>query len=174
MQFDPIEIAGAFIIRMEPHTDFRGYYARTFCEEEFEKHGLQGHIVQLNTIHTKQKSTIRGLHYQAAPHQETKCIRCLRGAIYDVIADVRPGSSTYGIWFGIELHEDGFEMLYVPEGVAHGFQTLKDNCLVAYHVTESYHPECERAVRWNDPLFNVIWPMLPPILSVKDEQHPDL
>jgi dTDP-4-dehydrorhamnose 3,5-epimerase len=174
MIFTETELKGAFIIELELRRDDRGFFARTWCKREFEEHGLVSNIAQSNCSFSKKAGTLRGMHYQAAPFEETKTIRCIRGAIYDVIIDLRPTSSTYKQWVAVELTEDNYKMLYVPKGFAHGFQTLTEDVEVIYHVSQCYSPESERGVRWNDPQFGIKWPDLSVrVMSEKDRNWPD-
>lgn len=174
MIFKETRIKGAYIIELEPLADERGFFARSYCQEEFEKHGLNTRIVQCNISYNKKRGTLRGMHYQVAPHEEIKLVRCIRGAIYDVIIDLRPNSPTYTQWLNVELSSQNYNMLYIPEGMAHGFQTLEDDTLVYYQMSEFYHPECTRAVRWNDPAFGIKWPEVSKrIISDKDRDYLD-
>lgn len=173
MRFIETEIKGAFIIEPELIEDERGFFARTFCQEEFKAHGLNFRVVQCNISFNKKRGTLRGMHYQIAPYQEAKLVRCTRGAIYDVIIDLRPESPTFKQWIAVELTAENRRMLYVPEGFAHGFQTLEDNTEVFYQMSEFYHPECARGVRWDDPAFGIEWPIITPILSERDRSYPD-
>lgn len=173
MIFKETELKGAYIIELEPIEDERGEFARSFCKNEFKEHGLNLTIAQCNISFNKKKSTLRGMHYQAAPHEETKLVSCMRGAIYDVIIDLRPDSSTYCQWFAVELIADNYTMLYIPEGFAHGFQALQDNTVVFYQMSEFYHPECARGVRWDDHAFNIVWPLSVPIISERDRLFED-
>jgi dTDP-4-dehydrorhamnose 3,5-epimerase len=174
MIFTELGIHGVFTIEIEKKTDDRGFFARTWCRKEFEKQHLDSRIVQINMSFNEKKGTLRGMHYQAAPYEEVKIIRCIRGAIYDVIVDLRVHSPTHKKWFGVELTKDNYNMLYVPEGFAHGFQTLKDNTEVFYQVSQYYSPEHERGVRWNDSAFNIKWPEVQNrIISQKDMDWPD-
>lgn len=178
MRFIPLELKAAYVIEFEPINDHRGFFARTFCQKEFEKKGLVGNFVQCNVAWNKAKGTLRGMHWQAAPYSEVKLVRCSRGAIYDVIIDLRPESTTYCKWVAVELTSDNKKMLYVPEGFAHGYQTLEPDTEVSYLVSSFYTPEAQRAVRWNDPAFGIRWPVLgpevpEPILSEKDRSHAD-
>ncbi|MFX0134686.1 MAG: dTDP-4-dehydrorhamnose 3,5-epimerase, partial [Candidatus Hodarchaeota archaeon] len=150
MIFKETKLKDAYIIELEPMQDERGFFARSFCQKKFEEHGLNPCIAQCNISFNKKKGTLRGMHYQVAPHKEAKIVSCVRGTIYDVIIDLRPNSSTYCQWFAIELDAEDYKMLYIPEGFAHGFQTLEGNTVVFYHMSEFYHPECARGVRWND------------------------
>jgi dTDP-4-dehydrorhamnose 3,5-epimerase len=166
-------IQGAFIIEPERLEDERGFFSRTFCQREFEGMGLNPKVAQCNISFNREKGTLRGMHYQAAPHEEAKLVRCTKGAIYDVIIDLRPGSITFKKWLAFDLTEQNRSMLYIPEGFAHGFQTLEDNSEVFYQISEFYHPEYARGFRWNDPAFGIEWRIDDPIISAKDLQHPD-
>lgn len=168
MIFTETKLKGVFIIEPERLEDERGFFARTFCQEEFAAHGLNPRVVQCNISFNKKGGTLRGMHYQIAPYEEAKLIRCTRGAIYDAIINLRPESSTFKQWIAVELTADNRRMLYIPEGFAHGFQTLEDNTEVFYQMSEFYHPECARGVRWDDPEFGIEWPLLHPILSDSD------
>jgi dTDP-4-dehydrorhamnose 3,5-epimerase len=168
------DIESLKIIDIEPISDNRGFFARSFCRDEFRKNNLQYEIVQCNISQNIHKGTLRGLHYQLPPHEEVKMIRCVQGTIFDVIIDLRKDSATYLQWRGFELRADNHRMLYVPKGCAHGYLTLEDYTTVSYMVTASYHPECERAVRWNDPIINIKWPGPATIISEKDSNHPDV
>ena len=166
------ELAGAFIIDLERLCDERGFFARTWCEEEFAAQGIELSPLQSNMSSNPTKGTLRGLHYQVAPHQEAKLVRCTRGAIYDVIVDMREGSATFGEWIGVELTADNCRQLYVPAGFAHGFLTLADNTDVTYQVSARYAPGAERGLRWDDPAFAIRWPAEPQLISTKDRTHP--
>jgi dTDP-4-dehydrorhamnose 3,5-epimerase len=170
MKFIPTPLTGAFVIEPEPREDSRGAFARVFCRDEFTAQGLIADVAQCNLSFNPHKATLRGMHYQLAPHQEVKLVRCPQGAIFDVIIDL--GSGISGRWFGVELTADNRRMLYVPKGFAHGYVTLTDNSEVFYQVSEAYHPQFERGVRWDDPAFNIRWPMKPMLLSDKDRDHP--
>ncbi len=173
MIFVETPLQGAYLIQIEPCSDERGMFARGFCQREFLEHGLKTNIVQCNLSYNVKRGTLRGMHYQLQPMAEVKMVRCIRGTIYDIIIDVRPESKTYLKWYGVELTAENRTLLYVPEGFAHGYQSLGDNTEVFYMVTQYYAPEYERAMRWNDPLFRIKWPILDPILSDKDANHPD-
>jgi len=173
MIFTETLIPGAFLIDLEKRGDDRGFFARAFCENEFAGHQLVTRFVQVNNSLSAQKGTLRGMHYQLAPKAETKLVRCIRGALYDLILDLRPGSSTFGQSFGAELSADNRRMMYVPKGFGHGFLTLTDDAEAFYFVDEFYAPECERGVRWNDPRFNLSWPLAPVVLSDKDANQRD-
>lgn len=174
MIFTETELKGAFIIEMEPIRDNRGFFARAWCQKEFEEHGLITNFVQANVTFSPQRGTLRGLHYQIAPHEEVKLVRCTRGAIYDVIIDLRPESSTYKQCLGTELTADNRKMIYIPGGFAHGYQILMNDTEVFYQVGQFYAPEHERGIRWDDPAFEIDWPIAGPlILSKKDTRWPD-
>ena len=174
MIFRETKLKGAFIIEPERLEDERGLFARTFCKEEFKAHGLNSRVVQCNISFNKKKGTLRGMHYQVAPHEEAKLVRCTRGAIYDVIVDLRPDSPTFKQWVAVELTADNHRMLYIPEGFAHGFQTLEDNTEVFYQMSESYHPESARGIRWDDPMFGIKWPNVRHrIVSEIDQSYAD-
>jgi len=164
---------GVYVIDPERHEDERGFFARSWCVEEFRANGLNPALVQCNISFNRRKGTLRGMHYQAAPHEECKLVRCTLGAIYDVILDLREGSPTFGKWAGVELTQENRRMLYIPEGLAHGFVTLRDDTEVFYQMSEFYHPECARGVRWDDPAFGITWPVAKPFLSERDASYPD-
>lgn len=173
MKFKETPIQGAMIIELEKHEDHRGYFARGFCKKEFEDHGLDHQIVQCNFSKSRKKGTLRGMHYQSEPHSEVKMVRCMNGSIYDVIIDLRKTSPTYKKWFGLELTDENYKMLYIPEGLAHGFQTLEENSVIFYMVTEYYNQDSERGVRCNDPAFEIEWPLEVAEISEKDKVYPD-
>jgi len=173
MIFKETKLKGAYVIEINPLEDERGFFARSFCAKEFKEHGLNQNIAQCNISYNGKKGTLRGMHYQAAPHEEAKLVRCTMGAIYDVIIDLRPDSSTFKKWIGVELTKENRRMLYVPEGFAHGFQTLEDHTEVLYQMSEFHHPEWARGVRWNDPTFGIFWPVNVEIISIGDQQYPD-
>ena len=173
MIFKETKLKGAYVIEINPLEDERGFFARSFCAKEFKEHGLNQNIAQCNISYNGKKGTLRGMHYQAAPHEEAKLVRCTMGAIYDVIIDLRPDSATFKKWIGVELTKENRRMLYVPEGFAHGFQTLEDHTEVLYQMSEFHHPEWARGVRWNDPTFGIFWPVNVEIISVGDQQYPD-
>jgi dTDP-4-dehydrorhamnose 3,5-epimerase len=173
MIFTESPLKGAFVINLEKRGDDRGFFARVFCEREFVAHDLVTHFVQVNNSLSGQKGTLRGMHYQLPPKAETKLVRCIRGSIYDVILDLRPGSPTFGNSFGAELSASNRTMMYVPKGFAHGFITLTDDAEAFYFVDEFYAPETERIVRWNDPRFAIQWPAQPEVFSDKDAKAPD-
>jgi dTDP-4-dehydrorhamnose 3,5-epimerase len=174
MIFTPTALGGAYVIDLDRREDDRGFFARAWCEREFAEHGLETRFVQCNIAFSPRKGTLRGMHFQRPPHAEVKVMRCTRGAIYDVIVDLRPGSPTHKQWLGIELTADNRRMLYVPEGCAHGYQTLVDDTEAFYPVSEFYTPEAEAGVRWNDPAFGIEWPDVEgALLSEKDRSWPD-
>jgi dTDP-4-dehydrorhamnose 3,5-epimerase len=173
MIFSETRLPGVIVVELERHCDERGFFARTWCRREFESRGLISQIAQCSVSLNRQKGTLRGLHYQENPHPEAKFVRCIRGALYDVALDLRPQSSTYLQWFGIELTEMEGRALYIPEGCAHGFLTLEDQTEVFYQISEFFHPELSRGVRWNDPAFSIAWPAEPTIMSERDRTYPD-
>lgn len=172
MKFKKTKIEGLYIIELEPYVDERGDFVRVFCQKELAEIGIEFKIAQINQSLTKKRGTIRGMHFQKPPKAEDKIVRCLRGAIYDVAIDLRQDSSTYGQWLAQELTEDNKKMFLIPKGVAHGLQTLVDNCEVQYFMSEFYSPEHSSGVYWNDQFFNIKWPIKNPILSEKDKNWP--
>lgn len=173
MIFNPTAIPGVCVIEPERHEDERGFFARTWCQREFEERGLNSELAQCSMSFNKVAGTLRGMHYQLAPHAETKLVRCTRGSIYDVALDLRPSSDTFCRWFSIELTQSNHTMLYIPAGVAHGFQTLSDDTEVFYQISEFYHSESSHGVRWNDPAFRIRWAIPHPLLSPRDASYPD-
>jgi dTDP-4-dehydrorhamnose 3,5-epimerase len=173
MIFTTTKLVNAYFIEPEKKYDARGFFARVWCQKEFAEHDLISHLVQINISYNKQWGTLRGMHYQAEPFQESKLVRCTRGAIYDVIIDLRQNSPTYRQWLGVKLSADDYKMLYVPEGFAHGFQTLEDNTEVVYQVSEFYAPQSEGGVRYDDPAFGIVWPVDVQVISDKDRNWPD-
>jgi dTDP-4-dehydrorhamnose 3,5-epimerase len=171
MKFTETKLKGSFIITPDLIEDERGSFARNFCRHEFEDHGLNPNLVQCNISFNKHKGTLRGMHYQANPHAEVKLVRCTAGAIYDVIIDLRPESPTFRQWFAIELSGKNHQLLYVPEGFAHGYQTLEAQTEVFYQVSAFYHPASERGIRWNDPAFGIEWPLAVKSISSKDKSY---
>jgi dTDP-4-dehydrorhamnose 3,5-epimerase len=174
MIFKETELRGAYLIEPELIQDERGFFARTWSQEEFASRGLSSKLVQCNGSFNKQRGTLRGMHYQIPPHEEAKLVRCTAGAIYDVIVDLRVDSPTRLKWIGVELTASTLSMVYIPEGFAHGFQTLKDDTEVFYQVSEYYHPESARGVRWDDPAFSINWPLSVSVISERDRSHPFL
>jgi dTDP-4-dehydrorhamnose 3,5-epimerase len=174
MRFTETALAGVVVVEIEPHADDRGHFARTFCREEFARAGLPVDFPQCNLSFNARRGTLRGMHWQADPHPEGKLVRCTRGAIRDVLVDIRPESPTFRRWVAVELTEDNATAVFVPPGYAHGFQTLVDRSEVLYHMTEVYHPGLARGARWNDPAFGIDWLIADPILSPRDAAYPDL
>lgn len=174
MIFTETKLAGAYVIDLEKRGDSRGFFARSFCQDEFERHGLISKVVQTNVSLSKHQGTLRGMHYQESPYAETKLVRCTQGAIYDVIVDIRPDSPTYWQWIGVELSSSNHRMLFVPQHFAHGFITLVDDCEVTYQVSQVYHPGSERGLRYNDPALGIIWPQAVQVISEKDASWPDM
>ena len=193
MIFKETKLKGAFIIEPEKIEDERGFFARTYCRREFESHGLKPYVVQCNISYNKRRGTLRGMHYQVGPYEEAKLVSCIRGALYDVIIDLRSDSPTYRQWIALELSGHNaahcspltavsahcspltvnYNMLYIPEGFAHGFLTLTDNTEVFYQMSEFYMPESARGVRWNDPAFGIMWPIDVAVISERDSKYPD-
>lgn len=173
MRFEPAPLGGAWFIDLDRHGDERGSFARTFCAREFADHGLPTRFPQSNVSSNERAGTLRGMHFNAAPHAESKVVRCTRGAVFDVVVDLRDGSPTHARWFGIELSADNGRALYVPEGFAHGFLTLVDTTDVAYQMGAFYRPDAARGVRWNDPAFGIRWPRQPTVISERDATYPD-
>ena len=173
MKFTETPLKGAFLISLELRGDDRGWFARFFCQQEYDQHGLCRNVVQANNSFSKYKGTLRGMHYQLAPKAEDKIVRCLRGALLDVIVDLRPESATFLKHFSIELTAENRTMLFVPKGFAHGFLTVTDDTEALYLVTEYYSPQHERGLRYNDPKLAIRWPFEPSVVSDKDRNHPD-
>jgi dTDP-4-dehydrorhamnose 3,5-epimerase len=167
-------LPGAFVIEPEPSADERGLFARTYCEHEFSAHGIHTRFMQCSTSFNRRRNTLRGMHFQAEPAGEEKLVRCTRGAIYDVIVDLRSSSATRLKWFAVELTADNRVSLYVPKGFAHGFKTLVDESEIYYEISAFYDPAAARGVRWNDPALGIEWPGGTPILSDRDSSYPDL
>lgn len=173
MKFVPSALAGAYAIEIDRLEDERGFFARTFCRDEFAGKGLSTTFCQCNISFNHRKGTLRGMHFQDKPHEEAKLVRCTRGAIYDVIVDVRRDSPTFCAWAAFELTAENRTMLYVPQGFAHGFQTLEDNCEVFYQMSEMYHPNLARGLRWDDPALAIRWPIPAPFVSHRDAHYAD-
>lgn len=173
MIFTPTPIPGAWIVDIEPREDARGFFARSWCREEFARHGLDARLVQCSISFNRHRHTLRGMHFQAAPHEEPKLVRCTRGRMWDVALDLRRDSPTFRRWHGVELTAENRRALFVPAGCAHGFLTLEDDVEVLYQMGEFYHPESARGVRWNDPAFGIAWPTNAPLLSDRDASYPD-
>lgn len=173
MKFIETILKGSYVIELEPYKDERGMFSRTFCSKEFKKYNLKNNMVQSNLSISYKKDTLRGMHYQVDGSEESKLVRCIKGKILDVIIDIRKDSSTFSKYVSLELSDDNNLMIYVPEGFAHGFLTLHDNCHVFYQVSNYYSPENERGIRWSDPFFNINWPVTNPIISYKDKNYKD-
>ena len=173
MKFLSKKLAGVFEVRLEPRADHRGFFARTWCGDEFARNGLTAKIAQSSVSFNKQKGTLRGMHYQAAPYEEAKLVRCTSGSIYDVAVDLRPDSATYKEWIGVVLSAAERNMLYVPEGCAHGFLTLENESEVFYEISEFYQEGSGRGVRWDDPAFGIVWPEAVQVISERDRTYPD-
>ena len=174
MIFQETKLKGSFIIEPEKQVDDRGFFSRSFCRREFEGEGLNPDFVQCNISFNRKKGTLRGMHYQASPYEEAKLVRCTRGAIYDVVVDLRKNSPTFKQWTAVEMNLDNLKMLYIPVGFAHGFQTLDENTEVFYQMSECFSPDHIRGVRWDDPAFGIEWPETDVrIISEKDRKYPD-
>ena len=174
MRFTRTKVAGAFLVEPEPIADERGFFARTWCRDEFRDHGLSSTLAQCSVSFSRRKGTLRGLHYQAAPHEEVKLVRCARGAIWDVAVDLRPDSPTYLAWYGVELTAGNRAALYIPEGCAHGQLTLTDDSEVFYQMSVPFEPSAARGVRWDDPAFGIRWPAEVRVINQRDRSYPDL
>lgn len=173
MKFISLAIFGAYLIELESIHDERGFFARSWCQKEFVSHGLNSQLAQCSISFNKYKGTLRGMHYQTKPHEEAKLIRCAKGAIYDVIIDLRAESPTFKQWIWVELTAENYKMLYVPEGLAHGFQSLVDHTEVFYQMSQPFVPDYARVIRWNDPLFKIKWPLDVKVISTKDKTCSD-
>ena len=173
MKFEETSLPGAWLISLEPIGDSRGFFSRTFCEREFAEHGLETRFVQHSASLSREKGTLRGMHFQRDPHGEVKIVTCIKGAILDVIVDLRPDSSTFKKWAGFELTEENRNRLYIPKGFAHGFQTLTDDVELAYLISAFYEPSASTGVRYNDPAFGIEWPLPVTVMSDKDKVWPD-
>jgi dTDP-4-dehydrorhamnose 3,5-epimerase len=174
MRFKETELSGAWLIEPERIEDARGFFERSWCAEEFAAHGLDRRFVQCNTSYNRSKGTLRGMHYQAEPHAEAKLVRVTRGAVYDVAVDLRPNSPTFKRWIAVELSLENRKLLFLPQGLAHGFQTLVDDTEIFYQMSAPYHPESARGVRWNDSAFAITWPAAERrIISERDRSFPD-
>lgn len=173
MIFTETGLAGAFLLDVEAHADERGFFARSWCQDEFAAHGLNPRLVQCSISRSRLNGTLRGLHYQAAPHAEAKLVRCTTGAIYDVVVDLRAGSPTRRGYFGAVLTAENHRSLYIPEGCAHGFLTLTADSEVLYQMSEFHHADAAGGVRWNDPAFGIAWPDSPVVISDRDSSYPD-
>ncbi len=173
MIFQETPIPGAFIVDLEKHEDERGYFGRVWCSREFKGHDLNPNLAQANVSFNRKRGTMRGLHHQLPPHAETKLFKCTGGSIYDVIVDLREDSPKYCTWYGVELSAEKERCLYVPEGCAHGYLALTDGTKILYYTSEDYSPELERGIRYDDPLFDIKWPVRISVVSEKDRSWPD-
>ncbi len=173
MTFQESKLPGVFEIHLEPRVDERGFFARSWCRNEFESHGLNPNLVQCSVSFNTRKGTLRGIHYQAAPYAETKIVRCTKGAIYDVVVDLRPQSPTFKEWIAVVLTAENRHIVYVPEGCGHGFLTLEDETEVFYQMSEFYNAESAQGARWNDPAFQIVWPGKVEVISERDRTYPN-
>lgn len=173
MIFQELGLNGVYLVEPQLLRDERGFFARTYCEREFLEHNLNCKWAQCNVSFNKKRGTLRGMHYQVSPREEIKLIRCTRGAVYDVVIDIRPDSLTFCQWLAVELSEDNTKMLYVPQGFAHGFQTLKDDTELFYQMSQFFAPEYARGIRWDDELFKISWPVKEKIISDNDRKYQD-
>ncbi len=173
MRFEPLSIVGAALVRIEANVDERGFFARTFCVQEFAAHGLPSAMVQASISSNARRGTVRGLHFQWPPSREGKLVRCVRGRLYDALLDLRPESGTYLRHVSIQLDEDNRDAVFIPPGVAHGFQTLADDTEVLYQMSDIYAPELSAGVRWNDPAFGIQWPLDAAVISERDATYAD-
>ena len=174
MTFSPTPLQGSYVIHLAPFSDERGWFARTYCENEFKEMGHSSKWVQMNHSYTAKKGTIRGMHFQVPPYKEIKMVRCIRGKVFDVIVDIRRNSQTFLQWFGVELSADAMNMLYIPAGFAHGFQAMNDDCELIYHHSEFYTPGAEGGIKYNDPAVGIRWPLEVSLISDRDLNHPVL
>jgi dTDP-4-dehydrorhamnose 3,5-epimerase len=173
MIFIDVGLPGVYELQIEPKSDERGFFARTWCRDEFAAKGLDSQLVQCSLSYNTTKGTLRGMHFQAAPYAETKLVRCNQGAIYDVVLDLRPESTAYRRWVGVRLTAEERNALYIPKGCAHGFLTLEDDTEVFYQMSEFYNAESARGLRWNDPAFAIVWPANVAVISARDANYPD-
>jgi dTDP-4-dehydrorhamnose 3,5-epimerase len=173
LNFLATDLPGIWLVEPVRHVDDRGHFARTWCTREFAQHGLDPRVVQCSTSYNVRRGTLRGMHYQAPPSAELKLVRCTRGAIFDVAADLRPDSSTFRRWVGFELTPENGRALYIPPGFAHGFLTLADSSEVAYQMSDFFEPGSARGLRWNDPILGIAWPAEPEVIAPRDRDYPD-
>ena len=171
MRYTETTLPGVFLVDLERHEDERGFFARLWCSQELTQRGLNAHLAQCSISNNRKKGTLRGMHYQAEPHPEAKLVQCIRGTIYDVALDLRPDSPTIGKWFAAELSADNRRMLFLPEGCAHGFQTLTDDCDVLYFISTPFHADLSRGVRWDDPAYGIRWPLPVSAISERDQSY---
>lgn len=174
MTFTETPIAGLWVIELEPVRDHRGFFARTFCEDDFRARGLESHVAECSIAFNARAGTLRGMHYQREPHGQVKLVRCARGAVYDAVIDLRPHSATYRQWFAVELTAENGRMLYIPKGLAHGYQTVEDGTEISYQMSSPHHPEAAAGVRWNDPAFGVPWPREVTVIADRDATYRDV
>lgn len=174
MIYTPTKIPGVYLVALEPVSDERGSFARTWCAEEFSRQGLENRLSQCSLSYNRHRGTLRGVHFQAAPYSEAKLIRATRGAVFDVAVDVRPSSTTFGQWVGFELSQDNRLALYIPNGCAHGMQTLVDHTEIFYQISAPYQPGAGRGLRWDDPALGITWPLPVSVMSKQDSRWPDL
>jgi dTDP-4-dehydrorhamnose 3,5-epimerase len=173
VKFEETPLSGVYVITPDKFPDERGFFARTFCEADFEKHGIAFHTIQCNASFNRSRGTLRGMHYQLAPYGEVKLVRCTAGKVYDVVVDLRPESSTYCQWYGLELSSEEHNALLIPEGLAHGYLSLTENTEVFYQMASYYAPDSARGVRWDDPAFGIDWPFTPVVMAERDAQWTD-
>lgn len=173
MRFSPSRIEGIYTVELERKPDERGFFARSYCEREFADHGLMSHFVQCNVSGNTRRGTLRGMHWQREPKPEIKLVRCPRGAALDVVVDLREGSATFCQWDAFEISAENGVAVYIPAGIAHGFQTLADDTELFYQMSEFYDPSLAAGVRWNDPAFGIAWPVPDPIISARDRSYAD-
>jgi len=173
MRFQPLSVEGAFVVELEPINDERGFFARSWAASEFGSRGLDTDLLQVSISYNARAGTVRGMHFQLAPHEETKLVRCTSGAIFDVVVDLRRDSPTFRRFETVNLTAGNRKSLYIPKGCAHGFQTVEDDTEVLYQISAEYAPDVARGVRWNDPAFGIAWPMTPTCISAKDQAFPD-
>lgn len=173
MNFKEVRLKDAFVVELERREDERGFFARSWDQKEFESHGLNPRLVQCDVSFNSKRGTLRGMHFQEKPYEEAKLVRCTMGAVYDVIIDLRPDSATFKEWTGFDLTADNHQMVYIPEGFAHGFLTLEDRSELFYQMSEVYVPEKARGVRWNDPAFGIRWPAAVEVVSERDNNYPN-
>ena len=169
MKFTPTKLSGVYVIDLEPHEDDRGFFARTFCKREFAEHGQCTDFVQCNLSYNKKRGTLRGMHYQKHPYEEIKIVSCMKGALYDVVLDIRKDSGTYGEWIAEKLTDTNHRMLYIPKGLAHGFQTLTDDCLMYYQMGQFYTPSSGSGICYDDERFHIVWPIKEKTISKQDQ-----
>ena len=173
MRFVESKLPGAFLVEPERNEDERGFFARTWSQREFQERGINSDLVECNISFNRKKGTLRGLHYQLAPNAQAKLVRCTMGAIFDVIVDLRQHSPTFRQWISVQLSADNRAMLFIPEGIAHGFQTLADDTEVSYQMSRYYSPESSRGVRWDDPAFGITWPEDTRVINARDRRYPN-